>query len=154
MIVRWLARWRYKIANVWWWLARPVTVGVRLIPVLDGRVLLVRHTYQDSWYLPGGMVERGETLEEAMRREAAEELGATLGTLRLSGIYTNFFQHKSDHVAVFVCEEFTLTGETDREIERFDFFALDALPAGTSPGSRRRIREYLEGAREAIFSKW
>ena len=152
--MNWLARWRYKIANAWWWLTRPVTVGVRLIPVRDGRVLLVKHTYQDSWYLPGGMVERGETLEEAIRREAAEELGATLGTLRLFGVYTNFFQYKSDHVAVFVCEDFTLTGDTDREIERFDFFALDALPPDTSPGSRRRISEYLEGTRDARFCRW
>jgi len=154
MIMRWLARWRYKLANVWWWLTRPVTVGVRLIPVHGGRVLLVKHTYQDSWYLPGGMVERGETLEEAVRREAAEELGATLGALRLFGVYTNFYQYKSDHVAVFVCEDFTMTGETDGEIERFDFFALDALPLGTSPGSRRRVREYLEGAGGARFGRW
>ena len=154
MIVQWLARLRYKLASAWWWLTRPITVGVRLLPVQNGRVLLVKHTYQESWYLPGGMVERGETLEEAVRREAAEELGATLGALRLFGVYTNFFQHKSDHVAVFVCEDFTLTGETDVEIERYGFFQLDALPPGTSPGSLRRIQAYLDGIEAGRFGRW
>lgn len=149
-----LARWLYRVNRLRWWLTRPVTVGVRLIPVRDRRVLLVRHTYQDSWYLPGGGVKRGETLEEAMRREVAEEVGATLGPLRLFGVYTNFYEYKSDHVAVFVCEDFTLTGATDWEIERFAFFALDDLPLGTSPGSRRRIREYLDGADGAIVGRW
>jgi hypothetical protein len=33
---------------------------------------------------------------------------------------------------------------TDQEIERFAFYALDDLPEGTSPGTRRRVQEYLE----------
>ena len=149
-----LARWLYQANRVRWWLTRPVTLGVRLIPVRAGQVLLVKHTYQREWYLPGGGVKRGETLEAAVRREADEEVGATLGALRLFGVYTNFYEYKSDHVVVFVCEDFTLTGATDREIERFAFFALDDLPPGTSPGSRRRLREYRDGAGGAVVGRW
>lgn len=149
-----LARWYYLVSRLRWWLTRPVTLGVRLILVRDGTVLLVKHTYQRPWYLLGGGVKRSETLEEAARREAAEEVGATLGTLRLFGVYTNFYEYKSDHVVVFVCNDFTLTGETDREIERFAFFVLDDLPADTSPGSQRRLREYLDGVGGAIVGRW
>lgn len=80
------------------------------------------------------------------RREAAEEVGAELGRLDLFGVYSNFLEGKSDHVAVFVCTAFSLTGQTDREIEAFEFFALDSLPDRVSPGTRRRIDEYLAGA--------
>ena len=109
-------------------------------------ILLVKHTYQRHWYLPGGSIRKGETVEEAARREAAEELGAELGNLNLIGVYTNFYQHKNDQVVVFSTGDFTLTGKTDREIERFDFFRFDDLPDGVSPGSLRRIREYENGA--------
>ncbi|HOU14796.1 MAG TPA: NUDIX domain-containing protein [Anaerolineae bacterium] len=149
-----LARWLYHCKRLWQRLARPITVGVRLLAVQDGAVLLVKHTYQAEWYLPGGGVKRGETLEQAVRREAAEEVGATLGALRLLGIYTNFYEHKSDHVAVFVCDDINLTGKTDREIERFAWFTFDELPPDTSPGSRRRIADYCSQTSIPVVGVW
>jgi len=140
-----LRRLGYRALRTWWKIRRPLTVGVRALLLHEGRVLLVRHTYQEAWYLPGGGVKRGEMLKDAVRREAAEEVGATLGALSLLGVYTNLFEGKSDHVAVFVCDDFRLSGETDGEIERFAFFGLDALPPGASPGTRRRVSEYLAG---------
>ena len=134
----------YKLRRSWWSVARPLTVGVRVFLIRDGSLLLVRHTYQDAWYLVGGGVEKGETLEQAIRREAAEEVGAELGDLALFGVYSNFYEGKSDHVIVYTCTDFTLSGASDREIERFVFCDLHALPEGTSPGTRRRVREYLE----------
>lgn len=43
-----------------------------------GRVLLVEPTYKDSWEIPGGVVEVGESPREAAVRECAEELGVDL----------------------------------------------------------------------------
>ena len=138
------ARFRYRVARLWWAIAKPITVGVRVFLIQDARVLLVRHTYQDAWYLVGGGVQGGETLEQAVRREAAEEVGADLGRLSLFGVYSNFFEGKSDHVTLFVCTDFTFSGVTDQEIECFAFFALNDLPESASPGTRRRVQEYLE----------
>lgn len=141
-------------ANRWRWrLTRPLTVGVRVLMVRDGGVLLVRHTYQDHWYLPGGGVMRGETLEQAARREAREETGASLDDLSLFGVYTSFQESKSDHVAVFLCRGFSATGASDGEIAAVALFPLDALPADASPGTRRRIGEYLAG-RSGCFGPW
>ena len=53
-------------------------VGVGAVVVGDGRVVLVRRRQPplaDAWSLPGGAVEVGETLEEAVRRELLEEIG-------------------------------------------------------------------------------
>ena len=77
--MRLLPRVLYNINRLRYRVIRPVTVGVRLILEKGQAVLLVKHTYQYDWYLPGGGVKRGETLEGAARREAAEELGAELG---------------------------------------------------------------------------
>ena len=117
-------------------------------------MLLVKPTYMDGWFFPGGGVERHETLEQAARREANEEAGAKLGAMELMGIYTLFFEHKSDHVALFTCTDFTLTGETDFEIEQVRFFPLDALPADIAPGQQRRIQEYLEPRPGLRFGLW
>ena len=93
-------------------------------------------------------------MEEAAIREAAEEVGANLGHLSLFGVYTNFYEHKSDHVVVFSCDDFTLTGETDHEIESFGFFDFDSLPRDVSPGSKRRIQEYASGNGLPVVSVW
>jgi len=137
-----------------WRLMKPITVGVRVILVNEGKVLLVEHSYSSGWYLPGGGVKKFETLEEAIRRELAEEAGATLGILRLVGVYTNLLEHKSDHIIVFACEDFTLNGMKDREIKSLGFFKIHELPQGTSPGTRRRITEYLNEINKTRVGIW
>ena len=49
----------------------------------DGRVLLLETTYKKAWDVPGGILERGEDLAGAARREIAEELGLDLPLGRL-----------------------------------------------------------------------
>ncbi|MGC8781293.1 MAG: NUDIX domain-containing protein [Anaerolineae bacterium] len=144
----------YLAARMYWTVARPLTLGVRVIMRRGDEVLLVKHTYQDRWFFPGGLVERGETLDEAARREAREEVGAELGPLTLVGIYSNFDEGKADHITVFSCSEFTLHPAANSEIERFAFFRLDALPADISAGTRRRIEAVLAGAAGPTYGRW
>lgn len=148
-----LARFLHFVQRLQWRLARPTTVGVRLLAVKEGEVLLVKHTYLDGWYLPGGGVQPGETLRDAIAREAAEEAGVVMQDLRLFGAYSSFLEGKSDHIVVFVCEAFTWREVRSREIESVDCFALGELPEGTSPGTRRRIAEYAAGER-AVSAPW
>ena len=136
------------------WIVRPLTLGVRLILVRDGSVVLVRHTYQDFWFLPGGGVEKGETLEAAARREAREETGAQLGALTLHGVYTNFAEFKNDHVAVFQCTDFTIAPRANSEIAACQFFRLDALPPDLAPGHLRRLNEFLQKQNNPGFGMW
>jgi len=78
----------------------------------------------------------------------------TLGMLSLFGIYTNFFEGKSDHVVVFAGLDFTLGDVTNLEIEASGLFDLRDLPEKTSPGSRRRIDEYLAGHGTPATATW
>lgn len=140
----WLLRVAYAALELRRMAWQPVTLGVRVLLVRNGQVLLVRHTYRDGWFLPGGGLKRHETLEAAARREAREEVGAMLGELRLMGAYSNFAEAKSDHVVVFVSESFEQTPNASAEIAEARFFRFDALPEGVSAGSLRRVQEYIE----------
>lgn len=51
-----------------------------------GRVLLVHPTYKDTWDIPGGYVERGESPAAACRRELNEELGLDRDPRRLLAV--------------------------------------------------------------------
>jgi ADP-ribose pyrophosphatase YjhB (NUDIX family) len=144
----------YQIYKLPWAITRPVTVGVRVMLIKDGQVLLVRHTYQDGWFMVGGGVKRNETLEESARREAREEVEAEIGELHLFGAYSNFIDHLSDHIVVFTCNEFKLTGKTDFEIAEARFFPMEALPEDIIPGHRRRIQEYLSKSDRLKCSFW
>ncbi len=144
----------YSLNRLHWRITSPLTVGVRLLLIRDDTVLLVKHTYVPNWYLVGGKVEKNETVEQAARREAREEVGAELGELRLFGLYSNFIERRSDHIAVFTCSDFTVSGKTDREIECFKVFRLNDLPGDISPATKRRIREYTNGSAKPAVSVW
>ncbi|HYD30850.1 MAG TPA: NUDIX domain-containing protein [Azospirillaceae bacterium] len=141
-----LMRLAHLVRLAWHKVRRPVTMGTRAI-VLDGhgRVLLLRHSYVGGWHLPGGGVDRGETVGQAVRREVREETGLQVGSgIRFLGLYARFRHGASDHVAVFVTQDWR--GELsidDAEIVEAAFFAIDALPEATTPATRRRLEEYL-----------
>src|SRR5437764_10353466 len=87
---------------------RGMVLGTRTVVIdADSRVLLVRHTYAPGWLLPGGGVERGETLAESAIRELHEEAGIIAEQPpRLHGIFLNDAQFRGDHVACFVLSEY------------------------------------------------
>lgn len=127
-----------------------VTLGAQAV-VADGerRVLLVRHGYRPGWHFPGGGVERDESVLTALTRELEEEAGVVLTALpRLFGIYSHFDAFPGDHILLYVATGWkqTRVPEPNREIAEWGFFALDALPEGTTAQTRRRCQEVFAGA--------
>ena len=138
------------LLHFFWQFQRGMTLGVRgLIIDPAGRIFLVKHGYIGGWHMPGGGVEHGETLHEALARELMEEGNIKLlASPRLHGVFLNSRVSRRDHVAVFVVEDFQQQSvpQPGHEIAACGFFALDALPNDTTAGTRARIVEVLGGA--------
>ena len=125
-----------------------MTLGTRVALIEEGRVLLVRQTYLPGWHFPGGGVEPGETAVASAVRELEEETGYRAGPLELRGLFHNVSAVTNrDHIAFFVGTAATRVAERppDHEIAEIGWFAFDALPAQTTPATRRRIEELRAG---------
>jgi 8-oxo-dGTP diphosphatase len=105
-------------------------VGVGAVIVEDGRVLLIRRGQSPllgEWSLPGGVLECGETLREAVIREAREETGLVVETREMLGVYERIIC--SDH------------GRSDRG-RRDDASSIESH-GENSPSSRRVRYHYV-----------
>jgi len=153
--LNWRLRLLTRIAHVYLAFARGMTLGVRAACFdEEGRVFLVKHSYLPGWHLPGGGLDRHETAVEGLVRELREEGNLALtAPPRLFQVYYNRRTSKRDHVVFFRAQvEQTAPRRPDREIVESGFFALDALPPGTTKATHRRLKE-LEG-REPAASHW
>lgn len=126
-------------------LTRGTTLGVQAVAFDDnGHVLLVRQSYTARWQFPGGGVDRGEAMADALIRELKEEANVDCdASPRLFSVYTNFRSMPGDHVALFIvdraqCDAFP---PPNREIIAHGFFPTDSLPEDTAGSVHRRLAE-------------
>lgn len=113
-----------------------VAVGVLIAP--DGRFLLTSRpagkVYAGHWEFPGGKVEPGESVEEALRRELHEELGITIGHAEPWQVTLHDYPHAL--VRLHFCKVFDWQGEFEmREGQRMAWQALPVQVAPVLPGT-------------------
>jgi len=145
-----LLRFALSVLKVYWWVVRPFTVGVKAVIVNEkGEVLLVKHTYQDGWHLPGGAVKKGESVSKGIEREIREEVGVICRVTprELKSVYYNQKFRKNDHISLFHIKEWQEIDEnvSSIEIAESGFFALEDLPEDTTRATRERIQECVQG---------
>lgn len=125
-----------------------------------GEVLLQQRSDNGYWGLPGGGVERGETLHEAIIREVWEETGLTMEPLRLVGVYSDPAQHQIVrypdgnviHYVSIVLEGRIVGGEPTlcEETQALRWADASQLPEPFVPNHRLRLQDAL-AAQEAAF---
>jgi len=145
-----------RLLHLYWRFARAMTLGVRALVIDEaGRIFLVKHSYVSGWHLPGGGVEVGETLTQAVARELREEGNIDVTEPpELHGVFFNDRDSRRDHVALFVVRGFRQVAAPvpDHEIVAHGFFPVDALPNDTTAATRARIVEVLGGA--PVSERW
>lgn len=135
-----------------------------LAAVLDarGRILLVRRADNLQWGLPGGMIEKTDSLADALRRELKEETGLRVSPLSIVGVYSNP-RHVIEYADRSPRREFSIVCRcrlaerqaklsTDKESIAIGWFSKhEALRLPLSPGQRVSLRDaFRSGARGLI----
>jgi 8-oxo-dGTP diphosphatase len=139
----------YKILPVWlrfkisYFLADKFVVGMVAFVVKDKKLLLMNHSYQYSWGLPGGWMKRGEDLTSVMEREIEEEIGMKVKVVDIFEVRSVKYQPVID--VVVVCKVVSGKIKVDQvEVEEAKFFPLNALPKNIIKTHKPYIEKYLK----------
>jgi len=107
---------------------------------LDGRILLVRHSYgPDQWYFPGGGLRRGECPEAGARRELGEETACTARLLVPLGVLEEELSGASHRAHIFAATTADVPRADGREVIEARFFPTHSLPEPLTPRTRARL---------------
>lgn len=140
----------HALRKSWWRWRKPVVHGC-LIVARDpgGRILMIRHSYQDSpgWSLPGGGIGRRETPDTAARRELREETGLEATDLAFAGHDDTYLFGATNRVAAFAAQVAGTPRPDGREVIEARFFAEDALPRPMTIAARQAIARCSAGGR-------
>lgn len=120
-------------------LRRPVIGVVAAARTSDGRLLLIRRADSGKWALPGGTLEWGENLRDAITRELFEETGATVLSLgELLGVYSAPWRDPRFHAVTVVVAARVSEPDQSRvnpvEVSEVGLFRDDELPRDYSHG--------------------
>ena len=113
-----------------------VAVGVLIRP--DGAFLLttrpVGKAYAGYWEFPGGKLEAGETVEQALKRELLEEIGLDIGAVERWR--TQIVDYPHALVRLHFCKVYAWSGELEmREGQRFHWAHLPVTLEPVLPGA-------------------
>lgn len=135
---------------------RPIILAGAVVAVTDecGRILLQKRR-DVLWGLPGGLLELGESTEEAARREVWEETGLEIGKLELVDVFSGkkYFVRLPNGDQYYPVTVVYLTrdirggelkedGEESLEVK---FFPLHELPNELSPLVKDFVQQYFRG---------
>jgi 8-oxo-dGTP diphosphatase len=110
-----------------------VEVAVGVLVQADGQFLLTTRpcgkVYEGYWEFPGGKLEQGETVEQALRRELQEEIGITIGAVHPWKVEMVDYPHAL--VRLNFCKVFDWDGEL--QMHEGQLFAWQSLPVTVQP---------------------
>ena len=115
----------------------------------EQQILLGHRRDIDWWNLPGGGMEVGETVDEAVCREVREETVLEVEVEQLVGVYSK--PQKQEVVLTFLCQVIGGTLQSTEETRESRYFAPDGLPENTLPKHRQRIEDALLNKQRAVI---
>lgn len=124
-------------------------IAVSALIFNEGNILLAHRRDIDWWNLPGGGMEMGETVDEALRREVYEETGLEVEVGHLVGVYSK--PQKQEVVLAFRCHVRNGEPRETDETRECRYFASNVLPPNTLPKHRERVEDALRNQQSAIL---
>ncbi len=114
-----------------------LSVGATVVVLIDGKILLNLRSDTNTWGIPGGALELGETLEETAARELREETGLSAERFSFIHLFSGpdfYFKYPNGDelysvVALYLAED--VNGEmkiTDGESYELKFFGKEEMP--------------------------
>ena len=143
-----------------WRRAKAIRPSVSAVIWRDGRLLLQQRADGGQWGLPGGSVDIGETVAQAILREVREETGLEVQRGRLIGVYSDpafqVLQYPDGQVwhyvnLCFECAVLEGTLATSDETLALDFFSPSELPPTLLPLHKVRIKDALTRQHEPFI---
>jgi ADP-ribose pyrophosphatase YjhB (NUDIX family) len=121
-------------------------IAVNVAVLQDNKILLTQRDDFETWILPGGGVELGESIAQAAIRETKEETGLDVELTKLVGIYSRLGNFLKGHVVLFIGKQ--IGGEIKcqpGETIAVEWFPFDEIPSPLSLGHQRRIQDAISG---------
>lgn len=112
-----------------------------------GQILLVKHEDQ-TWGIPGGLMELGESVEDSLRREIREEISLELKDLHLFGVFSGqelYTKLKNGHqyyniIIGYISTDYEGQIQPDGiEVLEANFFNLTEIPEQTNPYIKEKL---------------
>ncbi len=125
----------------------------------EGEILLARsHKWKDNYVIPGGHIELGEKIEDALRREIMEETGLKIYDIHLVGlqqcIYEKDFHEKKHFIFIdFACKVDTTKVKLNEEHQEYIWVNIDSIEQlPLEPFTRKLLKEY-EASMDSKYSQ-
>jgi ADP-ribose pyrophosphatase YjhB (NUDIX family) len=123
-------------------------IAVNVAVIQENKILLTQREDFETWILPGGSVEHGESIAQAAIRETKEETGLDVELISLVGIYSRLGNFLGGHIVLFTGR--AIGGEIkcqEGETIAVEWFSFDKIPSPLSLGHKRRIEDVISGVR-------
>jgi len=138
---------------------RPLlTAGATIIVSRDNKILLNLRTDTQTWGIPGGALELGETLEDTARRELFEETGLSAERFELLNVFSGkdfYFEYPNGdklYSVILLFKAENASGQlaiNDGESVELAYFGLNELPALESRAEK--IVEWIKANEAEVF---
>lgn len=105
--------------------------SIDAVVINDDKVLLIKrgaNPFKGYWALPGGYVEWNESTEEAVAREVREELGLTVDSCKLIGVYSSPNRHPKQVINVAYLVTASGNPKVGDDALEYEWFSIDNLP--------------------------